>query len=636
MNINKKIIIGAGLAGLTAANYDKDTTTSVIYDKNSVAGGLCINWFAKPEAFTKKYLEKFKALSFNPCRYGDHIFHTNDEFIYNLFNELYDTERFEARTVTLSDDVLYCWPVNRDTLLAFGFDDTIIADLKSKYPNGSTFNIFKQYSNDQSFKDKCDRLYNTLIYPYSKKQWGDHAFEKTLESRVKIFYDSYDLTFRDRYQCVPLKMDYSKTKLLDHPNIKFAFNSEVNIDSFDNEIFANEESPVLIINTGPIDAFYKCEKRLPYRTCDFIYGYDHEKRYNNLPMIINIPDAEYPYTRLHKSGSILTYEIPRYVTDNTDVPMYPFEDIIVEEHLQEIYPHNTLRVFPLPDGSNAYVDIDSVNNAVILHVGRLATYTYLNMDSTLLHVLCAMNSIKSMNSIQEYCYRLDTLQDYASRYSERMFKVNDKFSIYRANPKEYVLLLSNPDTKEQDTQLIYDLLSYYESFVNLTVDNSLVDVLLPIVYVASDADGNINVGFNNFENYTNILTDKNNDSADVIDVLDKVYLTYIDNIDSDISIELPETFSKYTQLKKAKFRHGDLRLENIFYRRISDTEIAVQLRWPKGTSCIGSILDDLIMFYKSCVQYKCEILAERFVGTICKHLGIEDDVLEDIKNEALK
>jgi len=82
------------------------------------------------------------------------------------------------------------------------------------------------------------------------------------------------------------------------------------------------------------------------------------------------------------------------------------------------------------------------------------------------------------------------------------------------------------------------------------------------------------------------------------------------------------------------FHHGDLRLENIFYRRLSNGDLSIQLRWPKGNSCIGNLLDDLISIYKSSVKHNCVELSEVFITRIATALGIEniDELIQKIKN----
>lgn len=140
MEIIKKFVIGAGLAGLTAASIRNSSSaeriwSTQVYEKEHVAGGLCANWFVDTysNGFIESYRDEFRSLSYSPCRYGDHVFHTNNKVCYRVFNDLYDTEVFEMKTVSLAQDRTYNWPINANTLANFGFDESTILKLYKKY-----------------------------------------------------------------------------------------------------------------------------------------------------------------------------------------------------------------------------------------------------------------------------------------------------------------------------------------------------------------------------------------------------------------------------------------------------------------------------------------------------------------------
>lgn len=632
MEIKKKIVVGAGLAGLTAADI-KNCPSTVVYEKERVAGGLCANWFVDVynNEFINQYSDEFRKLTYSPCRYGDHVFHTDNKICYKIFNEIYDTEVFEMKTLSLSQDRTYAWPINADTLSKFGFSEKTILQLFKKFPNGSSFTDMKSISNDAEFLHRCNVLYNALILPYSKKQWGEHTFSKTIEDRVKIYYDYHNVTFRDKYQCIPLKMDYSNTKLLKRKDIKFYFNDTLSISSFN---FKDDENykGVLIINTTPIDKFYNCKNSLPYRTCDFIYGYDHNEEYSRLPMAINVPDTIFPYTRIHRSGKILNFEYPRDAYTN-DIPMYPFEDVDIFKYLIENYPDNKLRVLSLLDGTNVFVDVDSIPGAVILHVGRLATYNYLNMDRTILQVLLAFEYISTAK--YDNLRDLPTVYEFFSRNTKAVLSIDDKFGLFRVNPVDYIKLVAHPNATDEEKQLLNQEVQYYNSITEVLNSHSdLPLIFLPATFASRDDNGNESLHFTEVETHKCILTDEKDEATEIISKLAANYCSYIDAIKSDAEVQIPQEFDNYDVFKKAMFHHGDLRLENIFYRRLSNGDLSIQLRWPKGNSCIGNLLDDLISIYKSSVKHNCVELSEVFITRIATALGIEniDELIQKIKN----
>lgn len=636
MEIINKFVIGAGLAGLTAACIRNSSSaeriwSTQVYEKEHVAGGLCANWFVDTysNGFIESYRDEFRSLSYSPCRYGDHVFHTNNEVCYKVFNELYDTEVFEMKTLSLSQGEIFDWPINANTLTKFGFKEDIILKLFRKFPHGSSFTDMKSISNDAEFLHKCTLLYNALILPYSKKQWGEHAFSKTIENRVKVYYDYHNVTFRDRYQCVPVKMDYSNTKLLKRKDIKFNFNSKVDVSSFKND--GKFFDGTLIVNTTSIDKFYKCKTGLPYRTCDFIYGYDHNSEYDKLPMAINVPDELFPYTRIHKNGKILNFEYPRDAYSN-DIPMYPFEDVDIFKYLIENLPENKLRVLSLLDGTNVFIDVDSAPNAVIVHVGRLATYSYLNMDRTILQVLLTMEYIStaSYDALKD----LPTVYEYFSRNTHAILEIDDKFGLFRVNPVDYAKLVIHPDATDEEKQLLNQEVQYYNSLIKLLEKNKLPSMFLPATFTSRDENNNESLHFTDVETHKCILKDEKNETTEIISTVADYYCKYIDAIHSDAEIKVPDEFESYEPLKKTTFCHGDLRLENIFYRRLANGDLSIQLRWPKGSSCIGNLLNDLISIYKSTVKHNCVELGEIFITRIATELKIDDidGLIQKIKN----
>jgi UDP-galactopyranose mutase len=122
----------------------------------------------------------------------------------------------------------------------------------------------------------------------------------------------------------------------------------------------------LIVYTGKIDEYFDyCYGKLPYRTLNFI----HTNSKNKLPAVtINQNTKEKSYTRIydhsyfnykHQGQTIITEEYPKECKDG-DIPFYPM---------------------PFGEGLQIYAKYkelaDKEENVIFL--GRLATYTYLDM-----------------------------------------------------------------------------------------------------------------------------------------------------------------------------------------------------------------------------------------------------------------
>ena len=388
MDVNGPVIVvGGGLAGLTAASFIADYGSVELYEKTNHLAGLCANYDVYPNnVFVSEYKNEFEKLSYKPCVFGQHVFHTNSDLAYQVFTKLYDVESYMLYTaiITESSDKHIYWPINSYGLVQYGFTIEEIAQLKQdKHKDKVTVNELAEYFGD----NRVEKLIDDIIVPYSKKQWDGWDYAEILDQRVSINLDFLQNTFRDKFECIPIRMDYSKCKLLNNANCKVLYGKVVTLESikltYEN---VKTDNIVFVINTSPIDEFYGVENSddasLDYRTCDFVYGYDHSGMYRNMPVCINTPSSKFIHTRIHHHGDILQYEIPRkYNRENpTDIPMYP----IKERNINNILKKFNLRCL-YTSGGNAYIDIDSVPNVLILHVGRLATYSYKNMDQTILN-----------------------------------------------------------------------------------------------------------------------------------------------------------------------------------------------------------------------------------------------------------
>ncbi len=388
MDVNGPVIVvGGGLAGLTAASFIADYGSVELYEKTNHLAGLCANYDVYPNnVFVSEYKNEFEKLSYKPCVFGQHVFHTNSDLAYQVFTKLYDVESYMLYTaiITESSDKHIYWPINSYGLVQYGFTVEEIEQLKQdKHKDKVSINELSEY-----FRDKrVEKLEDDIIKPYSKKQWDEWDYDEILDQRVAVNLDFLQNTFRDKFECIPIRMDYSKCKLLNNPNFKVLYGKVVTLESikltYEN---VKTDNIVFVINTSPIDEFYGVENdenvSLDYRTCDFVYGYDHSGMYRNMPVCINTPSSKFIHTRIHHHGDILQYEIPRkYNRENpTDIPMYP----IYERNINTLLKKFNLRCL-YTSGGNAYIDIDSIPNVLILHVGRLATYSYKNMDQTILN-----------------------------------------------------------------------------------------------------------------------------------------------------------------------------------------------------------------------------------------------------------
>ena len=171
MNDNKNIILGAGLAGLSAA-YHGD---SVIYEKGDVAGGTCIS--SKKDGYTVDL--------------GIHVLHTRNAYVLNLLlDELYCKMRTQTRSAWIySNKAMTKYPFQVNT---FGLPATIvnqcIQGFKEAHAGKRLDAEFKNYE-DWVYAMFGSGIADHFYLPYSEKFWTIPAREMTtdwLDVRVPV------------------------------------------------------------------------------------------------------------------------------------------------------------------------------------------------------------------------------------------------------------------------------------------------------------------------------------------------------------------------------------------------------------------------------------------------------------------
>ena len=310
-------IIGCGLSGITAAILLKEKGHTVtIYDSRNHIGGNC---YDSNIAGTIVH------------NYGPHLFHTNDEDVFKFLSRYTEWIPYENKPKGNTKLGLLSLPYSKKTIREIGRE------------------LSQEEIIDIIFKD------------YSEKQWGVSFNEipKSIINRIPKTKDLEDPTWYEgeKYQCLP-KHGYTKMMEEMLKGIPVILNSK-------NEQWINQSADLTVF-TGKIDEYFNyCYGRLPYRSLDF----KHETSNTKLDYaIINQNNRVNSFTRMydhsyfnfnHNGSTIITREYPKECTGN-DTPFYPI---------------------PFGEGLKIYAKYkelaDKEKNVIFL--GRLATYTYLDM-----------------------------------------------------------------------------------------------------------------------------------------------------------------------------------------------------------------------------------------------------------------
>jgi UDP-galactopyranose mutase len=322
MKIN---IIGCGLAGATSARILKDAGHEIkIFEKRDHIGGNCYD---------------VDIMGVNVHKYGPHIFHTDDEEVFEFLSRFTEWMPFELKPKGNSSLGMISLPYSKKTISELG----------------------RELSQEE--------IMNVIFKDYSEKQWGT-SFDNipsTITNRIPKTKDCDDPTWFEgqKYQCIP-KNGY--TKMFDN----MLSDIEIRLNCSDDD-WKNEKCDLLIY-TGSIDQYFNYKfGRLPYRSLEF----KHSIQNKGMDYFIENQNNKLKYTRKY-DHSFLTLNPPK---DKT---------VITHEYPKECGEFDT-PYYPIPFGEglkiyNEYLKLANQENDVIF-LGRLAQYKYLDMWMVIKHVL---------------------------------------------------------------------------------------------------------------------------------------------------------------------------------------------------------------------------------------------------------
>lgn len=361
---NKKFaIVGAGLSGAVLARELALVGARVtVYEQRNHLAGNC-------------YTCRDERSMVMEHKYGPHIFHTDDEYVWNYINKFGEFKNYTNRVKAVSDGQVYSLPVNLHTINQFYKRTFSPSEAEDFVKNNEADNSIKSPINfeEQALKFVGEKLYNAFFKGYTLKQWGVSPIElpASILKRLPVRFNYNDNYFFHKYQGMP-KNGYTEivSNILDHKNISILlstkFESE-NVDNYDHVFY-----------TGPLDAFFNYSLgRLGYRTLDFKkYVVDGDFQGT---AVMNYCDLSVPYTRISQHNYFSPWESHAM-------------SLVVEEYSRECdvddIPYYPIRLINEKELLNKYVEkANNTNN--ISFIGRLGTYRYLDMDVTIREALDA-------------------------------------------------------------------------------------------------------------------------------------------------------------------------------------------------------------------------------------------------------
>lgn len=372
MNNSKNIlIVGAGFTGAVIGRELAEQGHQVrIIDSRSHVAGNC-------------YSERDEKTGIMVHTYGPHIFHTDNQEVWDYLNRFAEMMPYVNRVKTTVKGKVFSLPINLHTINQF-FDTTCSpSEARALIESKSDQSI----SDPQTFEEQALRfvgkeLYEAFFKGYTIKQWGMSPAElpASILKRLPVRFNYDDNYFSHKYQGMP-REGYTPIveNILNHPNIHVELEhhyQESDSQGIDHLFF-----------TGPIDSWYDYRfGRLGYRTLDFEKFHTDDDFQGTA--VMNYGEESVPFTRItdHKyfapweqhEGSVCYREFSRTCTPD-DTPYYPIRQMGEMELL------------------NKYLSL-AEQEKNISFAGRLGTYRYLDMDVTIAEALTMARTY--LNSIE--------------------------------------------------------------------------------------------------------------------------------------------------------------------------------------------------------------------------------------------
>ncbi|EFC71581.1 UDP-galactopyranose mutase [Prevotella sp. oral taxon 299] len=357
------LIVGAGLFGATFAYFArKQGKRCLVIDKRPHTGGNI-------------YCEQTEGI--NVHKYGAHIFHTQNEKVWQFVNSLVKFNRYTNSPVANYKGKLYNLPFNMNTFYQmWGTITPQEAKNKIEEQRQEALNKMKQEGVEEprNLEEQAQLLigkdiYNALIKGYTEKQWGRKCNElppfiiKRLP--VRFVYDNN--YFNDTYQGVPIG-GYNQliNALLLDVEVRINTDYFANKDAFN--AMANK-----VVFTGKIDEYYDyCFGQLDYRTVRFEHEIHEIANYQG-NAVVNYTEREIPFTRVieHKHFEYFGAEVEKNP-----------KTVISKEYSTE-WKTGMEPYYPVNDDKNnaLYLRYKALadKETDVIFGGRLAEYKYYDM-----------------------------------------------------------------------------------------------------------------------------------------------------------------------------------------------------------------------------------------------------------------
>jgi UDP-galactopyranose mutase len=241
------LIIGAGISGaVLAERYASIGKKVLIIEKRNHIAGNCYDYVDENGILVSKY--------------GAHLFHTNEESVWEYVNKFSEWYSWEHKVIARVDNKTVPIPVNITTVNElFGTKITNEDEMKIWLEEHRSPIAKPSNGEDAVLSRVGPILYEKMFKHYTKKQWDKYPCEldASVLERIPVRTNFDDRYFSDTYQALP-KGGYTQLfeNILNHSNIEVLLET----DYFDvKDHYTNYEK---LFYTGPVDRFFEFKHSL--------------------------------------------------------------------------------------------------------------------------------------------------------------------------------------------------------------------------------------------------------------------------------------------------------------------------------------------------------------------------------------
>lgn len=357
------LIVGSGLMGAAFAHLAHG------------AGKRCLVIDRRQELGGNIRCERVEGI--NVHKYGAHIFHTSNERVWRLVNDLVPFNRFTNSPLAISEGRLYNLPFNMNTFHQM-WGVTTPAEARAMVERQRSEALQRMRAEGATEPRNLEEqalllvghdIYHTLIKGYTEKQWGRpcQSLPAFIIKRLPVRFVYDNNYFTDSFQGIP-RGGYNLliSALLEGVETRTA-------TDFLADRAALSALAEKVIYTGPLDEYFHYTLgHLNYRSLRFEHEVLQEANHQG-NAVINYTDSSVPFTRIieHKHFEMSPQEVEQ-------TPM----TVITREYPSE-WTEGTEPYYPVNDERNnslaaQYLELAKREPATIF-AGRLAEYRYYDM-----------------------------------------------------------------------------------------------------------------------------------------------------------------------------------------------------------------------------------------------------------------